>query len=49
MEWTLEYNGSFGNEDEHRLNALGGYSWEENEYSYMKAANRNFYNRFAGR
>ena len=42
MEWTLEYNGNFGNEDEHRLNALGGYSWEENEYSYMKAANRNF-------
>jgi TonB-linked outer membrane protein, SusC/RagA family/TonB-dependent outer membrane receptor, SusC/RagA subfamily, signature region len=42
MEWLLDYTTSFGTSDEHRLNALAGYSWEENEYSYMKAANRNF-------
>ena len=42
MEWLLDYSTSFGEEGKHRLNALGGYSWEENEYSYMMAANRNF-------
>lgn len=42
MEWLLEYNTSLGAEGIHRLNAIAGYSWEENEYSYMMAANRNF-------
>ncbi|SDZ79872.1 iron complex outermembrane recepter protein [Porphyromonadaceae bacterium KH3R12] len=42
MEWTLDYTTTFGVSDRHRLNALAGYSWEENEYSFLKAANRNF-------
>ncbi|SCD21363.1 SusC/RagA family [Proteiniphilum saccharofermentans] len=42
MEWTLDYTTTFGASDRHRLNALAGYSWEENEYSFLKAANRNF-------
>ena len=42
MEWLLEYNTTFGATDQHGLNAIAGYSWEENEYSFMKAANRNF-------
>lgn len=42
MEWMLDYTTSFGVSGRHRLNALAGYSWEENEYSFMKAANRNF-------
>ena len=42
MEWLLEYNTTFGAADQHGLNAIAGYSWEENEYSFMRAANRNF-------
>lgn len=42
MEWVLDYSTTFGSTDQHSLNAIAGYSWEENEYSYMKAANRNF-------
>lgn len=42
MEWLLDYTTSFGPAGRHRLNAIAGYSWEENEYSYVKAANRNF-------
>lgn len=42
MEWLLEYTTNFDSGDLHRLNAIAGYSWEENEYSFMKAANRNF-------
>ena len=42
MEWLLDYTTTFGSAGKHRLNALAGYSWEENEYSYTKAANRNF-------
>lgn len=42
MEWMLDYTTTLDASDSHRLNALIGYSWEENEYSYMKSANRNF-------
>ncbi len=42
MEWLLDYNKEFGTTGQHRFNAMAGYSWEENEFSYMKAANRNF-------
>ncbi len=42
MEWTLDYNTTFG--DNHKLTALGGYSWEENEESWVSARNRNFIN-----
>jgi len=39
MEWTLEYKKSFGS---HNLNALAGYSWEENNWTYARVANRDF-------
>jgi TonB-linked SusC/RagA family outer membrane protein len=42
MEWNLEYNGKFGAEEQHGLNLLGGYSWEEVSFSSMRASNRNF-------
>lgn len=42
MEWLLEYSTNFGVAEEHGLNVIAGYSWEENEYSFMRAANRNF-------
>lgn len=42
MEWLLDYTTGFGSAGLHKLNAIAGYSWEENEYSYVKAANRNF-------
>lgn len=37
MEWTLDYNKSFGAEEKHKLNALLGYSWESNRYSSHEA------------
>lgn len=42
MEWLLDYSTSFGANEQHGFNAMAGYSWEENEYSYMMAANRSF-------
>lgn len=42
MEWLVEYNTTIGGSDSQRFNAIAGYSWEENEYSFMRAANRNF-------
>lgn len=42
MEWTLDYNKSFGADEKHKLNAILGYSWEDNTYSYFFAQNRNF-------
>lgn len=42
MEWVLDYTTALGTSGKHKFNALAGYSWEENEYSYLKAANRNF-------
>ncbi len=42
MEWVLDYTTALGASGKHKFNALAGYSWEENEYSYLKAANRNF-------
>lgn len=40
MEWTLNYENEFG--EDHKLNALAGYSWEENTTSGFEAANRSF-------
>ena len=40
MEWTLNYDKTF--QDKHKLQAMAGYSWEENTYSLFSAANRNF-------
>ena len=31
MEWTLDYNKSFGADEMHKVNGLIGYSWENNE------------------
>ena len=42
MEWLVEYNTTIGGSDSQRFNAIAGYSWEENEHSFMRAANRNF-------
>jgi TonB-linked SusC/RagA family outer membrane protein len=42
MELLLDYSTSFGANEQHGFNAMAGYSWEENEYSYMMAANRSF-------
>lgn len=44
MELTADYNRTFGAADEHKVNGLIGYSWEENEYSMFHAQNRNFVN-----
>lgn len=40
MEWTLNYEKEFSGSQ--KLNALLGYSWEENSYSKFEAGNRNF-------
>ncbi|MDR1555724.1 MAG: TonB-dependent receptor [Tannerellaceae bacterium] len=42
MEWTADYNTAFGTGEEHKLNAILGYSWERNGYSHVQVANRNF-------
>ena len=40
MEWTLDYDKTFN--EIHKVNGLLGYSWEENTYQSMSAANRSF-------
>ena len=40
MEWTLDFDKTFN--DVHKVNALLGYSWEENTYTSMAAGNRSF-------
>lgn len=37
MEWTANYNKAFGAEEQHKLDALVGYSWEDNQYSKQYA------------
>lgn len=39
MEWTVNYNKAFGNEEQHKIDAIVGYSWETNKYAdqYAKA------------
>lgn len=39
MEWTANYNKAFGNEEQHKIDAIIGYSWETNKYAdqYAKA------------
>ncbi len=41
MEWTANYNKAFGSEEEHKVDAIIGYSWESNEYAdhYSEATN----------
>jgi TonB-linked SusC/RagA family outer membrane protein len=38
-EWTIDFDKTVGNS---KIQALGGYSWEYNTYSYFFARNRNF-------
>lgn len=42
LEWTIDYERAFGADEEHKIQALAGYSWEENAYAYFFAQNRNF-------
>lgn len=42
MEWVLDYEKTFGQNDEHKVSAMAGYSWEENRYTYTKAQSRNY-------
>lgn len=42
MEWFANYNAAFGKNEEHRVDAILGYSWERNEYSRFRSQNRNF-------
>lgn len=39
MEWTANYNKAFGSEEQHKIDAIIGYSWETNKYAdqYSKA------------
>ncbi len=41
LEWTANYNKAFGSDEQHKIDAIIGYSWESNEYSdqYAKATN----------
>ncbi len=41
MEWTANYNKAFGSEEQHKVDAILGYSWESNEYAqqYSEASN----------
>lgn len=42
MEWTADYEKAFGAEEEHKLQAMAGYSWEENIYSIFHGQNSDF-------
>lgn len=42
MEWTANYNKAFGQNEQHKLDAIVGYSWENNEYSLQKSEATNF-------
>lgn len=37
MEWTANYNKAFGAEEQHKLDAIIGYSWEDNQFSDQRA------------
>lgn len=39
MEWTANYNKAFGSDEQHKIDAIIGYSWETNKYAdqYSKA------------
>lgn len=42
MEWTANYEKAFGETEQHKVQGVLGYSWEDNEYEYSVAQNRNF-------
>ena len=42
LEWTFNYNKAFGSEEEHKIDAVAGYSWENNLYADQSSIVRNF-------
>lgn len=42
MEWTANYDKTFGSDDEHKFSAVAGYSWEENLFASQEAVASNF-------
>lgn len=42
MEWTANYNKAFGPEDIHKIDAVIGYSWENNTFADQKSIATNF-------
>ncbi|WP_293711037.1 TonB-dependent receptor [uncultured Parabacteroides sp.] len=42
MEWTADYEKVFGTAEEHKIQGMIGYSWEDNNYSSFTSQNRNF-------
>lgn len=42
MEWTANYNKAFGAEDRHKIDAVIGYSWENNIFADQKSIATNF-------
>ena len=42
LEWTFNYNKAFGSEEEHKIDAVVGYSWENNLYADQSSIVRNF-------
>lgn len=42
MEWTADYEKVFGTVEEHKIQGMIGYSWEDNNYSSFTSQNRNF-------
>lgn len=42
MEWTADYEKTFGAAEENKIQGMIGYSWEDNFYSSFTSQNRNF-------
>ena len=42
LEWTFNYNKTFGSEEEHKIDAVAGYSWENNLYADQSSIVQDF-------
>jgi iron complex outermembrane receptor protein len=42
MEWTVDYDKAFGTENQHKVNAILGYSWENDLYLNQESRASNF-------
>ena len=42
MEWTANYNKAFGADEQHKIDAIIGYSWENNLYADQSSIARDF-------
>ena len=42
LEWTFNYNKTFGSEEQHKIDAIAGYSWENNLYADQSSIVRDF-------